>query len=127
MEDEWNQRQRFTKSERRATFPQFPFRRIRPIGLILALLPDLDSVLRAAIGECFEFQDADRFSQFDGEGISSIRTFDDFTESDQRDDIAAMDALRLPVQDVFSLIAHDISALLAILLPVNECAAATDG
>jgi hypothetical protein len=79
------------------------------------------------ISQRFEFQDADSLSQFDNEWISIIRTFDDFAERDQRDDIATIDPLRLPVEYIFRLIPDDVSARLTISLPVNESAAATDG
>ena len=74
----------------------------------------------------FQFQDADGFNLFyDKRIVRLVAVRKDFAQRDQRDHIAPIDALRLPVENVFRLIAHDISPRFAATLPINQRATAT--
>ena len=49
-----------------------------------------------------------------------------FLEDDQRDDVAAVDPFRVPVDDVFGRIGDGVSPLLGFLIPIYQRAGPTD-
>jgi len=131
MKNKGNQRQRFAKAKRRQGLHQFPFpfAALRHAACILAVrkeLPDFDLVLPLTL-DFHQFQNAKLLDFFRDERISfQSRCLADFLENDQREDVAAINPFRVPVNDVFSGIGNSISALLRFVVPIYKRARPTD-
>jgi hypothetical protein len=124
MKYKWNQRQWFAEAKRHTTFHQLPFRFFAAVVGGLLLFPDFDDVACATFRQRFEFQDTNGFSLIHDEWIFSVRPCHQFTERHECHHVAAIDALRLPVEDVFSSVADDISTGFTIGLPIDQSATA---
>jgi len=138
MKDKGNERQWFAQAKRRQGFNQlpFPFAALRHAACILAVreeLPDFDLIRPVSFRFVSrglrrdELQDAKLLDFFRDERIR-FRSWHvtDFLEDDQREDIAAINPFRVPVDDVFSGVGDGIGALLRFLVPIYQRAGTTD-
>ncbi len=86
-------------------------------------LPDFNDITCAAIGQNVQLQHTNSFSLFGEKRIILIRTFHQFTKRNHRDHVAAIDTLRLPIQNIFGGIANNIGTI--CIFPVRWPAGAT--
>ena len=151
MKHKWNQRQWFTEAKRDASFYQCPLGLglagllsgpdiAHPRGLTFRTVavrkdPDFDDITCAAIGQHVQFQHTNCFNMFDSKRIFFIGLFHQFPESNHRDHVAAIDTLRLPIQNIFGGIANNIGTICIFPVrwpagatgPINEGATSTNG